>query len=98
MTCRGILDALSDYLEGEAGKAVCKMLEEHLEGCKRCRMHVDAMKQMVTIYKKWRSDPIPDDVSQRLQQVFSKECLGAPGRASKKPSRPRKAGPKKKRS
>jgi hypothetical protein len=61
-------------------------------------MHVDAMKQIVTIYKKWRSDPIPDDVSQRLQQVFSKECLSGPGGEAKKTSRPRKARPKKKRS
>ena len=79
MTCRGVLDALSDYLEGEAGKDVCKELEMHLEGCVKCRMHVDAMRKIITLYKKWRSDPIPDEVSERLHTVFAKECAAGSG-------------------
>jgi RNA polymerase sigma-70 factor (ECF subfamily) len=77
-TCRGVLDSLSDYLEGDVGKAVCGEIEKHLEGCEACRMHVDNMKQIVTLYKKWRDDPIPDDVSVRLQGVLS-EVIGGPG-------------------
>jgi anti-sigma factor RsiW len=74
MNCRGVLDALSDYLEGDAGSSVCEKIEEHLRGCKRCRMHVDAMKRMITLYKKWRGDPIPEDVQMRLKNVVAKEC------------------------
>jgi hypothetical protein len=73
-TCRGVLDALSDYLEGDAGKAVCKEIERHLEGCERCRMHVDAMKLMITLYKKWRDEPIPEDVSVRLRGIIAREA------------------------
>ena len=74
MNCRGVLDVLSEYLEGEAGKAVCTELEEHLAGCEKCRMHIDVMRRVITLYKKWRDDPIPEDVSQRLRQVFAAEC------------------------
>jgi hypothetical protein len=80
MNCRGVLDALSDYLEGDAGTNVCEMIEEHLKGCKRCRMHIDTMKKVITLYKKWRSEPIPDDVQMRLMSVFTRECIaGGPG-------------------
>ena len=75
MTCRGVLDALSDYIEGDAGRSVCKKIEEHLEGCVKCRIHVDAMKKMVILYKKWRNEPIPEDVRMRLEDVIVRECL-----------------------
>jgi hypothetical protein len=85
MNCRGVLDALSDYLEGDAGSNVCAMIEEHLKGCKRCRMHIDTMRKVITLYKKWRAEPIPDDVQMRLMSVFLKEC--AHGNGGTGPSR-----------
>jgi anti-sigma factor RsiW len=74
MNCRGVLDVLSDYLEGQAGSAVCKKIEEHLKGCERCRMHIDTMRKMITLYKKWRDDPIPEDVQMRLRSIVAREC------------------------
>jgi anti-sigma factor RsiW len=75
MNCRGVLDALSDYLEGEAGATICRKIEEHLRGCERCRMHIDTMKKIVTLCKKWRDDPIPPDVMLRLRSVVARECV-----------------------
>jgi anti-sigma factor RsiW len=75
MNCRGVLDALSDYLEGDAGSTVCEKIEEHLRGCERCRMHIDTMRKMITLYKRWRDEPIPEDVKMRLQTVFTRECV-----------------------
>jgi RNA polymerase sigma-70 factor (ECF subfamily) len=89
MNCRGVLDVLSEYLEGEAGEAVCRELEEHLAGCRKCRMHIDAMRRVITLYKKWRDDPIPEEVSQRLQEVFAAECTA---RLQTPPDAPRAGG------
>lgn len=75
MNCRGVLDALADYLEGDADSSICKKIEEHLKGCERCRMHIDTMRKIITLYKKWRSEGIPKDVQMRLQQVLAKECV-----------------------
>jgi hypothetical protein len=75
MNCRGVLDALSDYLEGDADSTICKKIEEHLRGCERCRMHIDTMRKMITLYKKWRAESIPKDVQLRLQQVLARECV-----------------------
>lgn len=73
ISCKGILDPLSDYLEGEAGMDVCRMIEEHLDGCEKCRMHVDNMRRIITLYKRWRDDTIPEDVSIRLRDRIAKE-------------------------
>jgi predicted anti-sigma-YlaC factor YlaD len=79
MNCKGILGSLTDYLHGETGKKVCSEIDRHLDGCKRCRMHVDSMKLIITLYKRWRVDTIPRDTSIRLQQVIAEEAcrLGA---------------------
>jgi hypothetical protein len=74
ISCKGIVNVLSDYLHGEAGKGVCSMIEDHLRGCKRCRMHIDNMKLIIKLYKKWRDDSIPDDVSIRLRNVIAAEA------------------------
>lgn len=85
MTCKGILDTLSDYLEGDAGDEVCIEIEEHLDGCDKCRMHVDAMRAIVTLYKGWKGDPIPEDVSARLQEAIAGTVERACRRAAGKP-------------
>jgi RNA polymerase sigma-70 factor (ECF subfamily) len=91
MTCKGILDTLSDYLEGDAGVSVCNEIEEHLDGCERCRMHVDTMRAIVTLYKGWRGDQIPDDVSGRLQEALAetveRACRKPTGKSTVKPRR-----------
>jgi predicted anti-sigma-YlaC factor YlaD len=95
MNCRGVLDVLSDYLEGDVGEAVCEEVEEHLAGCEKCRMHVDAMRRIITLYKKWKDEPIPDDVSQRLQHVFARECGSDLGNSQSGPPRSPNRQPRK---
>jgi predicted anti-sigma-YlaC factor YlaD len=88
MTCKGVLGSLSDYLEGDVGKKVCAEIEEHLDGCERCRMHVDSMRKVITLYKRWRDDTIPKDVSIRLKNVIANEA------ARSAPKRPRRRKPR----
>jgi predicted anti-sigma-YlaC factor YlaD len=85
------LDPLSDYLEGDAGEDVCKLIEEHLEGCEKCRMHVDSMKRVITLYRRWRDDGIPEDVSIRLQTRLAEEA-GLKKASGKKGGRPKTKG------
>lgn len=92
ISCKGILDPLSDYLEGEAGQKVCTMIEEHLLGCERCRMHVDSMKLVITLYKKWRDDTIPKDVSIRLRDRLAEEARRLGGAKRARGSAKAKAG------
>ena len=75
MTCKGVLKSLTDYLAGDAGKKVCQAIEDHLSGCKKCRMHVDTMKAIIELSKNWKSDTIPKDVSIRLKRRIQAEVL-----------------------
>jgi predicted anti-sigma-YlaC factor YlaD len=92
MDCKRIISPLSDYLHGKARKRVCKEIEDHLDGCEKCRMHVDSSKLIITLYKRWRTDRIPKDTSIRLQKVVAEEARKQTARKQrarrkKKPSR-----------
>lgn len=84
MTCKGILNTLSDYLEGDTASVVCNEIEKHLDGCEKCRMHVDTMRAVVTLFKGWRGDTIPDDVSGRLREAIAETVERASRRSSGK--------------
>jgi len=88
--CKAILEPLSDYLEGQAGEEVCRRIEEHLKGCKRCQMHVDMMKVIVTLYKTWRDVDIPDALSVRLQRIIADEIAKTSKRQKSKSRRRRR--------
>ena len=89
MNCKGILGSLTDYLHGETGKKVCEEIDRHLDGCKKCRMHVDSMKMIITLYKRWRVDEIPEDTSIRLQRVIAEEARKLKARKPRKKTRAR---------
>ena len=95
MTCKGILDTLSDYLEGDSGDVVCMEIEDHLDGCEKCRIHVDTMRAIVTLYKGWRGDEIPGDVSGRLQEAVAGTVERACQRSAKKSVKKSAKKPKK---
>ena len=88
--CKAILEPLSDYLEGQAGEEVCRRIEEHLKDCKRCQMHVDMMKVIVTLYKTWRDVDIPDALSVRLQRIIADEIAKTSKRQKSKSRRRRR--------
>jgi len=93
--CKGILDTLSDYLEGDASNVVCNEIEMHLDGCEKCRMHVDTNRAIVTLFKGWRGDEIPDDVSGRLQEAVAGTVERACQRSAKKSVKKSAKKPKK---
>ncbi len=90
MNCRRILGSLTDYLHGETGVKVCEEIDRHLDGCKKCRIHVDSMRQIITLYQRWRDDTIPKDISIRLKQVIAEEARKADARKPRKASKTRK--------
>jgi len=49
--CRHLLEALSDFVDGEASEALCAEIERHLAGCDDCRVVVDTLRQTVKLYR-----------------------------------------------
>jgi RNA polymerase sigma-70 factor (ECF subfamily) len=91
MTCKGILNTLSDYLEGDTAEVVCMEIEDHLDGCEKCRMHIDTMRAIVTLFKGWRGDDIPEDVSGRLREAVAGTVERACKRSAKSSARGKSA-------
>lgn len=77
MNCKGVLQQLCDYLDGELDPAVAKSLEEHLGDCEDCRIVVDTTRKTVEIYCNSEPLPLPTDVRLRLERVLA-EKLGKP--------------------
>jgi hypothetical protein len=88
--CRGILRAMSDYINGDLGKSVCADIEMHLTTCRKCRFHVDAVKYTINLFDEWRADDVPADALIRLRDKLREEtgCFAAPpaAEARKKPA------------
>jgi predicted anti-sigma-YlaC factor YlaD len=66
VTCRDLLDGLSDYLEGEAHSELCAEIARHLAGCSKCRIVVDTLRKTVTLYHQLPQPPMPAQVRERL--------------------------------
>ena len=68
--CRDILGGLGDYLDGEAGRELCKRLEAHLAGCPACRVVVDTTRRTVELYGARTRESIPRECQERLHALL----------------------------
>jgi len=74
--CRGLLPHLTDFIEGDACEPVCRRIRSHLDGCKTCRMHVDAQAGVVGLYKTWRDGTAPPAAKVRLRKALDRVMTG----------------------
>jgi anti-sigma factor RsiW len=70
MRCKDLLDALSDFVDGELDESLCSDIEEHLKDCNPCRVEVDTVKKTVTLFKNNLPYEIPLAVQDRLHRVL----------------------------
>ena len=64
--CKGLLGALSDYVDGTAKDELCRELERHLADCENCRVVVDTLKKTVYLYQSNTETDLPIGVRKRL--------------------------------
>lgn len=70
LTCRQIIDLVTDYLEGGLGREERLNFERHLVWCSWCRDYLDHMRK--TIELTGRPDPTepPSPLREELVEVF----------------------------
>ena len=73
--CQHLLGQLSDYIEGELGRAMCEEIERHLVDCQNCRVVVDTLSKTVALYRTQGQDPMPSNVEGRLYKVLNLESF-----------------------
>jgi predicted anti-sigma-YlaC factor YlaD len=70
-SCKDLLGALSEYLDGNEQAAMCAELRVHIASCDKCRVVVNSAKKTIELYRE--SDQvaeIPVDSKQRLHRTL----------------------------
>jgi predicted anti-sigma-YlaC factor YlaD len=70
MKCREILEALSDYIDGELEARLCAQIEAHMRDCPDCRVMVDTLRKTVLLYRTHGQVEMPPQVRSRLYAVL----------------------------
>lgn len=79
MNCKGLINEISAYLDGELGQETLTEIEVHLTRCKDCRLIVDTTRKTIEIYYSAQPLPLPNDVRERLHQALIKRLGRRPG-------------------
>jgi len=72
VNCKGLINEISAYLDGELGQETLTEIEVHLNRCKDCRVIVDTTRKTIEIYYSTQPLPLPDDVRERLHAALVK--------------------------
>ena len=70
MTCKELVELVTEYLEGTLPATEHARFESHLEGCQRCRNYLDQMRQTITLVGKLTEDGISPEASAELLRIF----------------------------
>jgi anti-sigma factor RsiW len=70
MTCKELVELVTDYLEGRLSPADVRRFEEHLELCPGCVTYVDQIRETVAVAHRLREDELPPGAADALLAEF----------------------------
>jgi predicted anti-sigma-YlaC factor YlaD len=70
MTCREMVELMSDYLDGALDAPVLARFEEHLTGCGGCTNALEQLRTSLRVAGSLREEPIVDERRELLRSVF----------------------------
>lgn len=75
LSCREILERLSDYIDEELDPGICDEIEAHMDGCSPCIAFLNTLKKTVKLYNTAGMEvEIPDDISDELHSFLRANC------------------------
>jgi predicted anti-sigma-YlaC factor YlaD len=77
MTCRELLSALNEYVDGETQSALCRALQEHLADCHPCRVVIDNVRHTITLYRIAETSPLPTELHEQLRSTVRQRWAAA---------------------
>jgi predicted anti-sigma-YlaC factor YlaD len=66
ISCREVLEALSDHLDDGAAATLRRELEAHIDECRTCRVIYDTARRTLRIVTEAGTFEIPESLSERL--------------------------------
>jgi anti-sigma factor RsiW len=70
MTCRELVELVTDYLEERLPPAERARFDAHLEVCEGCRAYLDQMRATVRLLGRLPEDTLPPELEERLMRAF----------------------------
>jgi len=68
--CLEMLNALSEYLDGEASAMLCAEIQRHMASCGKCRVVVNTLQKTVMLYRLLPEPALPDQARERLYKTL----------------------------
>ena len=70
LTCRRVLDLLTEYLEGVLSPRAHAAVAEHLHACDVCVRYLDQLRTTVAVVGSLHEDEVPPEVRASLVSAF----------------------------
>jgi anti-sigma factor RsiW len=70
LTCREIVELLTDYLEGALSEPARARVDAHLTTCPDCTAYVAQMRTTIGLLGRLREDDVPPSVLDELARAF----------------------------
>lgn len=70
MTCRELVEVVTDYLDDTLPKHDRARLEEHLEGCLYCVEYIEQMRQTIEALGELSEESIAPETREELVEAF----------------------------
>lgn len=70
MSCRQIVELVTEYLEGSLSRKDTRRFEEHIEECPYCATYLDQMRQTIVTLGELREESLEPEVREQLVATF----------------------------
>ena len=70
MTCKEVVEIVSDYLEDALSAQDRARFEAHLAGCAGCTTYVEQMREIIRLTGMLTEEQVPAEHRERLRQAF----------------------------
>jgi anti-sigma factor RsiW len=70
MTCRELVEVITDYIEGTMPSHDRERFDQHLTECPYCVNYVDQMRETIDTLGDLREESIPPDTREELLEAF----------------------------
>jgi anti-sigma factor RsiW len=70
MTCRQVVELMTEYLDGALSPEDRARFEDHLAGCDGCRAYLAEMRTTREVVGRLAHEPIPKSVENELLKAF----------------------------
>jgi predicted anti-sigma-YlaC factor YlaD len=70
LNCRGLVELVSDYLDGTLSPGDSKLIDGHLDTCEGCRRYLRQMRITIATVGRLREDDLPAEMREQLLVAF----------------------------